>query len=105
VDHFHWYFSYYLFKQDCSLGAILYLFMDIILHWGVLRHLRNTIKAKRYIVITAIVFDAAVLSAFLWVKAATDIVVIAVSFIMIVLIIVGEKFFLQSLRSKIEGAD
>lgn len=83
-----------------SFGAILYLVMDIILHWGILRHLRNKIKAKSYIIITAIIFDVIVLVAFLWVKATTDIVVIIVSFIMIVFVFVGEKFFLQSISSK-----
>ncbi|MDC3412949.1 APC family permease [Terrihalobacillus insolitus] len=83
-------------SRIASLGAILYLVMDIILHWGVLRHLRNEIKAKSYMLVTALVFDVIVLGAFLWVKAQEDIVVIVVSLIMMVAIFVGERFFIQS---------
>ncbi|MCF6092502.1 APC family permease [Microaerobacter geothermalis] len=84
-------------SRIASLGAILYLVMDIIVHWGVLRHLLDKIKANPYIVITAIVFDVVVLSAFLWVKATTDIFVIVASFIMMLLIFFAEKFFLKSI--------
>jgi len=51
-----------------SLGAIYYLVMDIIVHWGVLRNLKNKIDFKPGIVISALVLDAVVLFSFIWIK-------------------------------------
>lgn len=63
--------------------------MDIILHWGVLKKLRKTIKSNSLIVGTAIVFDIVVLRAFLWLKATTDLFVVVISMIVMVAIFVG----------------
>lgn len=79
-----------------SLGAIFYLIMDILVHWGVFRYLRHEIKAKAWILITAIILDIIVLSAFLITKASTDSLVLYVSFVLLALIIVGERIFLTS---------
>jgi len=78
-----------------SIGAILYLIMDMIIHWGVLRHLRKKIGANPVILITALLLDAIVLGAFLWVKISTDILIVIVSTIIILLIFVVEHFFLK----------
>lgn len=86
-------------SRIASLGAIFYLVMDITIHWGVFRFLRGEVKAKSYILITAIVLDVVVLASFLWVKASVDITVIVVSLIIMVLIFLGEKFFLGHLRA------
>lgn len=51
-----------------SLGAIFYLVMDIIVQWGVYRHLRNEINVSSGIVLGAIGLDLIVLSAFVWIK-------------------------------------
>lgn len=86
-------------SRIASLGAIFYLVMDIVIHWGVFRFLRKEVKAKAYILITAIVLDVVVLASFLWVKASTDITVIVVSLIIIAFIFLGEWFFLRKLRA------
>lgn len=78
-----------------SLGAIFYLVMDIVIHWGVLKHLRKEIKPNIAIVITAIVLDLTVLITFLWVKVSSDILVVIVSLVIMILIYVGEKWFLS----------
>jgi amino acid transporter len=78
-----------------SLGAIFYLLMDIAVHWGVLRHLRKEVNANAGILITAILFDVIVLSAFLIVKASTDMMVIYAAVVGILIIFVGERFFLR----------
>ncbi|MCF8466957.1 MAG: APC family permease [Sneathiella sp.] len=82
-------------SRIASLGAIFYIIMDIAIHWGVFRHLRKEIDANGFIVIAAIVFDVVILSAFLIVKASTDIMVIYASLIGITVIFVGEKLFLR----------
>ncbi|MCA0988524.1 APC family permease [Guptibacillus algicola] len=82
-------------SRIASVGAILYLVMDMIVHWGVFKHLREKVNAKSGIVLTALTLDAIVLLAFMWVKATTDWVIVAVSVIFIVFIFVGEHFFLK----------
>lgn len=59
-------------SRIASLGAIFYLVMDIIIHWGVFKHLRKDVGANPIILITAMVLDAIVLVAFLWVKGTSD---------------------------------
>lgn len=90
-------------SRIASLGAILYLVMDMIVHLGVLKHIRKEIKAKAWIIITAIILDAIVLGAFLWVKGSKDILVIIVAAVMMILIFTGEKWFLKSNNIKNEG--
>lgn len=89
-------------SRIASLGAILYLVMDIMIHWGVLKHIRKEIQAKASIIITAIILDAVVLGAFLWVKGSKDILVLIVAVVLMVLIFIGEKWFLQSNNTKDE---
>lgn len=82
-------------SRIASMGAILYLVMDMIIHWGVFKHLREKVGANPIIVLTALLFDAIVLGAFVWVKISSDFLVVAVSIAFIVLIFIGEKFFLK----------
>ncbi|KKG15076.1 amino acid permease [Methanosarcina sp. 2.H.T.1A.6] len=83
-------------SRIASLGAIFYLVMDIIMHWGLLRHMREEIDVRPYIIITAIVLDAVILSALLLSKASTDMFLVVMALIMMVLIFLGEKIFLRS---------
>lgn len=83
-------------SRIASLGAIFYITMDIAVHWGVFRHLRKKINANAFILISAIIFDVVVLSAFLIVKARTDMMVIYASLIGMLFIFIGERFFLRS---------
>ncbi len=82
-------------SRIASLGAIFYLLMDIALHWGVLRHLGKEIMANSLIVITAIILDVIVLSAFLIVKASTDMMVIYSAIAGVLIIFIGERMFLR----------
>jgi len=83
-------------SRIASLGAIFYLVMDIGIQWGILRNLRNEVKANSAIIITAILLDVIVLSAFLWIKASSDITVIIVALVAMTLIILGERWFLTA---------
>lgn len=87
-------------SRIASLGAILYLVMDIIIHWGVLKKLRKEIQARSGIVITALILDAVVLVAFLWIKATSDILVVIVSIVAIVIIFTAEYWFLKNTEQK-----
>ncbi len=83
-------------SRIASLGAIFYLVMDIGIQWGILRNLRKEVKANSAIIISAILLDVIVLSAFLWIKASTDITVIIVALVAMTLIILGERWFLTT---------
>lgn len=91
-------------SRIASLGAIFYIVMDIAIHWGVLRYLREDVKAKRSILITAIVLDVVVLGAFVWVKAQSDMLIIWASLTGVALIFAGERFFLRRFRENSKGA-
>ncbi len=79
-----------------SLGAIFYLVMDILFQWGLLRNLRKEVKANSAIIIVAILLDVIVLSSFLWIKAKSDITVIIVALVAMILIFLGERWFLAT---------
>jgi amino acid transporter len=83
-------------SRIASIGAIFYLIMDMIVQWGVYKHLRKEVKAKGIIVLTAMGLDLVVLGAFLWIKAKSDPLVLLVSGATIVVVFIGEKWFLKS---------
>lgn len=83
-------------RQIAALGAIFYLIMDIAIHWGILRHLRDRITVVPAVVAVAIVLDVAALAALVWVKADSDPLVLWVSAAGIAVIWVGERLFMRS---------
>ncbi|MBT8435211.1 MAG: APC family permease, partial [Gammaproteobacteria bacterium] len=86
-------------SRIASLGAIFYITMDIVVHFGVFRHLRHEINASGLILILAIVFDALILGAFLWIKSQTDIVIVFVAVIGMLIIFAAEHVFLRANKS------
>jgi amino acid transporter len=82
-----------------SLGAIFYIVMDIAVHWGICRHLRQEIGANAAILISAIAMDTVVLAALLTIKASSDPLVLYVSIGGMILIFAGERFFLRAMRA------
>ncbi|MBJ7882572.1 APC family permease [Gelidibacter salicanalis] len=79
-----------------SIGAIFYLIMDIAIHWGLFRHLKDEVKFKSIIPLIAIIMDIAVLTAFLYIKYMNDPLVLIVAAIGIILMIAAERFFMIS---------
>ena len=73
--------------------------MDIIIHWGVYRYLRENVSAKASILLGAIILDLIVLGAFLSMKAASDPMIIAISFVGIIGFFAFEKYYLSKLRT------
>lgn len=82
-------------SRIASLGAIFYLIMDIAIHWGVLRHVREEVEARAWVVSTAIVLDLAILGGFLAVKLQTDRLVLYAAGIGLAVIFFGERIFLS----------
>jgi len=87
-------------SRIASIGVIFYLVMDMIVHWGVFKHLRKEVKANGIILLSALLLDLIVLSAFLWIKVNADIVVVIVSAVGVVLVFAGEKWFLHWKENK-----
>ncbi|WP_108446340.1 APC family permease [Halomonas denitrificans] len=87
--------AFFDLSRIAALGIIFYLVMDIAIHWGVLRHLREQVKARPVILLVAIGLDLVVLSGFLWVKATTDPLVLLVAAGAMVVMLVAEHAFLS----------
>ncbi len=83
-------------SRIASMGAIFYLVMDMAIHWGVFRNLRKDVNAKGYILISALLLDLIVLSGFLFVKGKSDPFIIILSIGVIILVTIGEKWFLNA---------
>ena len=82
-------------SRIASLGAVFYIVMDIFIHWGVFKHLRKDVKARAWVLITAMTLDVIVLVAFLWVKTQSDMLVVWISLIGLALVFVADKWFLK----------
>ena len=78
-------------SRIASLGAFFYLVMDMIIHLGVFRHLREEIGAQGWVLLTAIALDALVLTAFAAMKWQSDplIVVVGIGGMALVFLFVG----------------
>jgi amino acid transporter len=87
--------AFFDLSRIASLGAIFYIIMDIAMHWGVYRNLRQEIGANGFVLITAIVLDVIVLGALIYVKGIADPVLLIVAAIGLILIFLGEKWFLK----------
>ncbi len=90
--------AFFDLSRIASLGAIFYLVMDVVVHWGVLRRLRGQLSARPAIVSTAIVLDLVVLSAFVTLKLGSDPFIVWLAVGAIVAIIAVEKLFLSVRR-------
>jgi hypothetical protein len=73
--------------------------MDIIIHWGVLRYLRDDVGANPAILISAIALDLAALGAFLWIKGSADPTIVVIAIVGIAIVFAFERFFLQRQRA------
>ncbi|HAN68523.1 MAG TPA: amino acid permease [Halieaceae bacterium] len=88
--------AFFDLSRIAALGIIFYLIMDIAIHWGVIRYLREDVKANRWVPATAIALDVLVLGGFLWVKINTDPFVIGVAVASMITIAVAETLFLKT---------
>ncbi|AHK15881.1 MAG: APC family permease [Thalassolituus sp.] len=78
-----------------ALGIVFYLIMDIAIQWGVLRHLREDLKANAVIPSISIFLNLVVLGGFVWVKINSDAFVIIISILTMTAILITEWAFLK----------
>lgn len=79
-----------------SIGAIFYLIMDIAIHWGLFKNLKNEVKFNPVIPIIAMLMDIVVLAAFVYLKYVNDPFVLIVAAIGIILIFISQYLFMKS---------
>lgn len=77
-----------------ALGAFFYLVMDMLVHWGVLRHVRREVGARAWVLLCALGFDALVLTALCIVKLRTDPMIVIYAAVGIAVVFVAERFWL-----------
>ena len=90
-------------SRIASLGAFFYLVMDIILHLGVFRYLREEIGAQGWVLLTAVVLDAVVLGAFVVMKWQSDPLIVVTGLVGMALVFLFMRVFLAR-NSVREGA-
>ena len=87
-------------SRIASMGAILYLVMDILIHWGLFHKLKDEVTSNRVIVGGAILIDSIVLIAFVVYKFTTDLLIVGVSLLVLIATYLMEKFFLKHKREQ-----
>jgi amino acid transporter len=87
--------AFFDLSRIAALGIVFYLIMDIAIHWGVIRYLREDIEARAWVPATAIFLDLLALGGFVWVKLSTDPFVIGVAVVAMIVIAVAEQIFLK----------
>lgn len=82
-------------SRIASLGAFFYLVMDILIHWGVWRNLRDEIGARGWIMLTAVGLDAVVLGAFTMLKWQSDRTIVLIALAGMGAVFIFEHVFLR----------
>ena len=88
--------AFFDLSRIAALGIIFYLVMDVAIHWGVVRHLRDEVGARSVFPIIAIILDLTVLAGFVWVKINSDALVVGVAGAVMLAILILEALFLRN---------
>ncbi|CAN5510091.1 APC family permease [soil metagenome] len=84
--------------QIASLGAMLYLSMDIAIHWGIIRHLKDEVEARIWVPAVAIALDLLVLVPFVVMKFHTDRLTLGIT-VAVAVVITAAQWFAVRQRS------
>jgi amino acid transporter len=82
-------------SRIASLGAFFYLVMDMVVHWGVFRFMRQEIGAAAPVLLTALSFDAVVLVAFAAMKLQSDPAIVLYATVAIGAVFAFERVYLS----------
>lgn len=91
--------AFFDLSQIASLGAMLYLSMDIAIHLGVVRHLRDKTRTAIWVPCVAIILDVAVLLPFVFLKARSDLFTVGLTAVVAGLIVGYQWFTVRRRRS------
>ena len=78
-----------------ALGAFAYLSLDLVIHWGHYRHLRDQTGARAAPLLMAVGLDGALLVGFLAYRATTDLLVVGAFGVFAVLVGGGEWLYMR----------
>lgn len=84
--------------QIASMGAFLYLAMDIAVQWGIIRRLRAKIDAKPWIPPLAIALDLAILIPFTILKVQNDVLTVIVAAAVAGAIVIAQTITIRARR-------
>ncbi|MDI1253311.1 APC family permease [Thermomonas sp.] len=87
-------------SRIASLGAFFYLFMDIVIQWGVYRHLRREIDARGGVLLLAIGLDVLVVLVFAALKLRSDPWVVVIAVLSIASVFAFERLYLRKRRQQ-----
>jgi len=82
-------------SRIASLGVIFYLIMDIMIHYGLIKNLKDQVKYKLSVVLMALILDGICLVAFVFYKLLNDPLIVIFSSVIIAVILIVEKRYLQ----------
>lgn len=88
-----------------AMGAFLYLTMDIVVQWGVLRRLRTRIAARPWLPIATVLLDLVILIPFTVVKIRTDLLTVAVSAGVAAVIVIAQIVTVRARAAKDRGRE
>ncbi|WP_238986040.1 APC family permease [Kocuria sp. SM24M-10] len=95
--------AFFDLAQIAALGAILYLAMDIAIHLGILRHLKDDVQARPWIPWVAIALDVAVLVPFVLLKAQADPFTLVVTAVVAAVIVAAQWVTVRRRSGASEG--
>ncbi len=82
-------------SRIAALGAIVYLVMDVGVHWGLIFRVREETDARMWVPAVAIALDIAILVGLVLVKVGSDPVLIVVAAAVFIVVFSGEWLFLR----------
>lgn len=82
-------------SQIASMGAFLYLAMDISVQWAVIRHLRSKIQATIWVPALTILLDLAILIPFTILKVQNDLLTVIVAAAVAASIVIAQVLVVQ----------
>jgi amino acid transporter len=86
-------------SQIASMGAILYLSMDVAVQWGLIRRLQSTVPSRRWVSVLAILLDVVVLVPFVVLTAQSNLLTVVVAFAVAAAIAVTQVVVVRVRRS------
>lgn len=89
-------------SQIASMGAFLYLAMDMAVQWGIVRHLRSKIEAHIWLPLLTIVLDLAILIPFTILKVQSDVFTVIVAAVVAATIIGAQIFTVRARKQSVQ---
>lgn len=82
-------------SRIASLGVFFYLIMDAMIHWGVYRNMRRQIAASGWVLLSALLLDAVVLTVFTVMKLQSDPLIVVIAAVAIAVVFAFERIYLS----------